>query len=112
MRRFPFFDDGFKRRFDFICIEGKPAQLRADGLFLEFGAAPNEGSANDGNDDTKPVILNKEGCDNNDEANTHHVWPAEVAKISFAANDEREAEPDDEQGNDANSDAECIHKIL
>ena len=106
MRRLPLFDNFRKRRLDFIWVVGKPAQFRADGLFFEFGTSPNEGGADDGSDDAQPVILNEERCNNDEDANSHHVGPPEIAKISFAANDEGEAKPDDEQGEDADENAE------
>ena len=111
MRRLPFFDDGFKGRFDFARsgIEWIPAQLRADSLLFEFSTSPDKCRANNGSDDAKPVILNEKRCNHDENANSHHVRPPEIAKISFAVNDEGKAESDDEEGDNADEDAEVIH---
>ncbi len=109
MRRFPFLDNGFKWKFDFIWIEWEPAQLCADGLLFQFGTSPNKGRADDADDDREPVVLEEEGSEDDEEAESHHVRPAEIAEDSFAANDEREAESDDEEGEESDEDAEEIH---
>jgi hypothetical protein len=111
MRRLPFFDNRLKRKFYFVCIEWEPAQLCADGLFFEFGTAPNKGRADDADDDRTPVVLNEKRGEDDEKADAHHVNPDPVAKISFAANDERKAQPNDEQCENADEDAEIIHSV-
>ena len=109
MWRLPFFDDVREGKFDLVCIEREPTQLCADGLFFEFGAAPNKGRADDTDDDRAPIGLNEERREDDKKADAHHVDPSPIAKISFAADDQRKAEPDDEEGYDADKDAKEIH---
>ena len=109
MRRLPIFDYISKRDFDFIWVERKPAQLGADGLLFEFGTSPNESRADDGNDDAQPVVLDEQRRGDDDKTNAHHVEPNNVAKNSFAANHQREAESDDEESEDADEESEEIH---
>lgn len=111
MRRFPFFDNVCKGKLHFVRIERIPAQFRADSLFFEFGAAPDEGCSNNADDDRAPVILNEEGCSDDEKTNAHHVNPTPITEISFAANDEWKTKPNDEQGEDADENAECVHSV-
>ena len=109
MRRFPFFDDVREGQFHFIFVEREPAQLRADGLFFEFGASPHEGRADNADDDRAPVVLSEERSKDKNDADSHHVGPAKITEGSFAANDKRKAKSDDGEGDDADEDAEKIH---
>ena len=109
VRRFPFFDDFCKGKFYFVSIEREPSQFRTDSLFFEFGAAPYEGRADDADDDRAPVILNEEGCDDKKGSDSHHVNPRPITEMSFAANHERETQPNDGEGDDADENAEKIH---
>lgn len=90
-------------------MERIPSQFCPDGLLLEFGASPNEGRADHTSDHTQPVILDEKGGQDDEHANSHHVWPAPVAKVAFTANNEREAESDDEEGDKSEEDAEGAH---
>ncbi len=75
MRRFPFFDNFRKWDFDLVRAEREPANLRADGLFFEFGTAPDEGRADHTDDNGDPIILSEEGGSDNEKPNSHHVRP-------------------------------------
>jgi len=111
VRRFPFFDDFRKGKIDLVFIEREPAQLCTDSLFFEFGTAPHKGRADHTDDDRSPIVLNEEGCSDEEKTNSHHVWPGKVAKISLTADYEGEAEADDGEGNKSDEDAECVHKF-
>ncbi len=95
--------------FDFVRIKGEPANFRADGLLFQFSTSPNKRRANDCDDHTQPIVLNERGSGDDKKSSSHHVGPANIAKDSFTANDERKAKSDDEQGDNADENAEEIH---
>ena len=91
MGSLPLFDDFSKRRLDFVGIIREPAQLGADGLFLEFRRAPDEGRAEHADDDGEPVRADHERGDDEYKPYAEHVGPAQITKTPFSLDNQWKA---------------------
>ena len=111
MRCFPFFDDCFKRRSDFLPVEWEPAQFGADSLFFEFGRAPDERGADCADKGRGPFAGEEQRSENEQDPQSHDVGPPQVAEITLAVNDPDEAEADDEEGGETEEEAEGVHSV-